>query len=114
MAQFFNTTRGPLSFTLTSGQVGSASPKKWTAVADEETGCADIVRLVQQGFLVRKIERSLPKPPAPKAVAPKPVEPQPVKVEAETPVEPPKKRRTRKPVAEVAQSLGNGETTPVE
>jgi hypothetical protein len=55
MASYYNTTRGPLSFSLRSGAVGSAAPKKWTDIPDDEESSADILKLVRQKFLIRKL-----------------------------------------------------------
>lgn len=129
MAHYYNASRGPISFTMRSGTVGSAAPKQWTFVADEEESCADIVRLVQQGFLVRKVEQSrrpvkLPKQDAaPKKIEEK-VEVAPVEAPVEVaPVEEakPLKRRYKRSssvsdnavVAEVAETEDKGQSSSV-
>jgi len=129
MAHYYNVSRGPVSFTMRSGTVGSAAPKKWTFVADEEESCADIVRLVQQGLLVRKAELAhRPVKPPKKEAAPKiekqvvsaPVEVVPVEVAPVEEVKPPKRRYKRSSsasvdtvVAEVAGTEDKGESIGV-
>ena len=72
MPHFFNTTRSSISFTTRSGGVGVVPPKKWAVVPVSEAASADLVRLVQQGFLVRKEDAAEPvAAPAPKS-SPKP------------------------------------------
>ena len=116
MASFFNTTRGPLSYTLSNGVVGSVSPKSWAKIEDGVDACSDILRLVQQGFLVRKQEHvRQPRP----IVVKRAVVSTPAVVKAAIPVEnvsvsePPRKRRKRS-TSKVAQSEITSDSSSVE
>ena len=129
MAHYYNSTRGPVSFSMRSGTVGSAAPKQWTFVPDEEESCADIVRLVQQGFLVRKVEQTRrPVKPKQEVAAPKKIEEKVVIAPVEAPVEvapmeeaKPLKRRYKRSspvsdnavVAEVAETEDKGQSSSV-
>jgi hypothetical protein len=54
MALYFNATNGPLAFTLRDGSAGSVAPKKWLEIPAEKESSASVVKLLKQGFLVRR------------------------------------------------------------
>ena len=106
MALYFNATNGPLAFTLRDGSAGSVAPKKWLEIPAEKESSASVVKLLKQGFLVRRevseaAPVSLPSskplvappaPPAPVAVVPAaPVAPAPAVVPAPAKVVAPSK-----------------------
>jgi hypothetical protein len=103
MALYFNATNGPLAFTLRDGSAGSVAPKKWLEIPAEKESSASVVKLLKQGFLVRRevseaapvslpSSKPLVAPPAPVAVVPAaPVAPAPAVVPAPAKVVAPSK-----------------------
>lgn len=61
MADYYNTTRGPLSVTLNDGSSMAIPPKGWIFVDPANEGSASIAKLCSKGFLVRSaVARSEP------------------------------------------------------
>lgn len=88
MGDYYNTTRGPLSVTLSDGSSCVVSPKAWIHVAPGNESSASISKLVQKGFLVRAAVARTVEAPVPAPVSPAPA-PEPLKVPAkeQVPVE---------------------------
>lgn len=53
MAKYFNTTRGPIAISLSSGVSVSFPPKRWTEIALADEGSVNLVPLLRKGFLKR-------------------------------------------------------------
>jgi hypothetical protein len=52
MAKFYNTTRGPLGASLSSGASVSFPPKAWTEVDDADAASASLTSLLRKKFIV--------------------------------------------------------------
>lgn len=77
MANYYNTTRGPISVSLSSGKEMSIPPKSWIEIDRADEGSASLVSMVSKGFLVRSAVADAPAAPAPAPVpapAPAPAE----------------------------------------
>ncbi len=81
MARYYNTTRGSLALSLSSGSF-SLPAKSWTEIPTADEGSPNLAPLVRTGFLVRCTIDSVP------AVEPVPV-PVPVPVVEPPPPPPP-------------------------
>jgi hypothetical protein len=53
MAKYYNTTRGPLAASLSSGASIAIPPKSWTAIDAGDEGSPGLAPLIRKGFLVR-------------------------------------------------------------
>lgn len=71
MAKYYNTTRGPIAVSLSSGKQLSIPPKTWTDIDSADEGSAMLVPMVRKGFLVRSAIDAA-KPEAAVAVAAEP------------------------------------------
>lgn len=76
MGDYYNSTRGPLTATLTDGAALSISPKAWIYISPENESSASILKLLDKGFLVRsKVPMTQPtqaQPVVPVVIAPPP------------------------------------------
>lgn len=74
MAKFYNTTRGPIAVSLSSGNQLSIPPKTWIEIDPADEGSAMLVPMVRKGFLVRSsVDAVKPGPTPEPAPAPAPV-----------------------------------------
>lgn len=63
MAKYYNTTRGPLAVSLSSGASLSIPPKKWVEIGAADEGSTNLVPLVRKGYLKRSALADLPATP---------------------------------------------------
>jgi len=82
MGKYYNTTRGPLAVSLSSGKALTIPPKTWIDIDPGDEGSAALVSLKRKGFLKRSV---LPDPPAEEAA---PAAPAPAPVAAPAPAAP--------------------------
>jgi hypothetical protein len=87
MGDYYNSTRGPLTATLTDGAALSISPKAWIYISPENESSASILKLLGKGFLVRSKVPMTPTAVQPKVVA-RPVVATPAKIEKPVPALP--------------------------
>jgi len=61
MGKYYNTTRGPLAVSLSSGKALTIPPKTWIDIEPGDEGSPALVSLKRKGFVKRSV---LPDPPA--------------------------------------------------
>jgi hypothetical protein len=53
MSRYYNTTRGPIAVSLSSGKAVSVPPKSWIEIDPGDEGSPNLVPIVRKGYLVR-------------------------------------------------------------
>lgn len=78
MGKYYNTQRGPLALSLSSGKAITCPPKSWIEIDPSDEGSPSLVPMIRKGYLKRS---ALPDPVSAPAVvaapAPAPVVPAP-------------------------------------
>lgn len=77
MAKYYNTTRGPLAVSLSSGKALTISPKTWVEIDPADEGSSALVALKRKGYMKRSVledeapaSEPVPAPPAIVVTAP--------------------------------------------
>lgn len=85
MGKYYNTTRGPLAVSLSSGKALTIPPKTWIDIDPGDEGSPALVSLKRKGFVKRSV---LPDPPAEEAApaAPAAAAPEPTPAPAPAPM----------------------------